>query len=128
MSLRGNEMIWIYPTRITFDLMYINRRTLGGPETGEKVLSEFLTIVLAAVDLKEAVELNWRRFVNLDEFISQCENKLTLLKAEIIELVNPGDPDDEELIFENARIEKDLKKSRNMKRFRNVSMEPKSNY
>ena len=47
----------------------------------------------------------------LDDFISQCENKLNLLKAEIIEKARkPSAPeDDDELIFENARIEKESK-------------------
>ena len=111
MSLRGNEMMWLsYSNYLRFD---VNK-----PEDAELVLKQArkccpnsLAIVLAAVDLKESrgAELETIRPI-LDEFISQCENKLTLLKAEIIEKARkPSDPDDEELIFENARIEKDLK-------------------
>lgn len=111
MSLRGSEMMW---------LSYSNylRFTVNKPEDAELVLRQArkccpnsLSIVLAAVDLKESrgSELETIRPI-LDDFIAECENKLNSLKAEIIEKTRkPSDPDDEEAIFENARFEKDLK-------------------
>lgn len=110
MSLRGHELMWLsYSNYLRFD---VNK-----PDDAELVLRQArkccpnsLSIVLAAVDLKESrgSELETIRPI-LDDFISQSENKLNELKSEIIEKSRkPSDPEDDELIFENARIEREL--------------------
>lgn len=111
MSLRGNELIWLsYSNYLRFN---VNK-----PEDAELVLRQArkccpnsLSIVLATVDLKESrgMELEAIRPI-LDDFVSDCEGKLTCLKVEIIEKARkPSDPDDDEAIFDNARYEKELK-------------------
>ena len=111
MSMRGDEMMWLaYSNYLRFDA--------NKPEDAEIVLKQAkkccpmsLAVVLAAVDLKEGRggDLETIR-PYLDDFITLSENKLNELKSEIIEKARkPSDPDDDEIIFENAVIEKDLK-------------------
>lgn len=111
MSMRGDEMMWLaYSNYLRFDA--------NKPEDAEIVLKQArkccpmsLSVVLAAVDLKESrgKDLETIRPC-LDDFITFSENKLNELKSEIIAKARkPSDPDDDELIFENALIEKYLK-------------------
>lgn len=111
MSMRGDEIMWLaYSNYLRFDA--------NKPEDAETVLKQArkccpisLAVVLAAVDLKEGRggDLESIRPC-LDDFITFSENKLNELKSEIIgKARKPSDPDDDELVFENAVIEKDLK-------------------
>lgn len=112
MSMRADEGMWLsYSNYLRFD---VNK-----PEDTEIVLKQArkccplsLPIVLAGVDLRESRgggDLDLIRPL-LDEFIAFSENKLNQLKSEIIERSRrPSDPtDDDELIFENALIERRL--------------------
>ena len=110
MSMRGDEIMWLsYSNYLRFDA--------NKPEDAETVLKQArkccpisLAVVLAVVDLREGRggELESIRPF-LDDFITFSENKLNELKCEIIgKARKPSDPDDDELVFENAMIEKDL--------------------
>lgn len=111
MSMRGDEIMWLaYSNYLRFDA--------NKPDDAEIVLKQArkfcpmsLTVVLAAVDLKEGRggDLETIRPC-LDDFITFSENKLNELKREIIgKARKPSDPDDDDLVFENALIDKDLK-------------------
>lgn len=106
MSMRGDESMWLaYSNYLRFD---VNK-----PEDAETVLKQArkccpvsLSIVLAAVDLKESRggDLDAIRPI-LDEFIGSTEVKLNQIKTEIIEKARrPSGTEDQEAIFENAII------------------------
>ena len=118
MSMRGDDQMWLsYANYLRFHVNKVEDCELVLKQA-RKCCPESLRIVLAAVDLRESrISANSDNIVDLDlirpildEFISHFECKLNGLKGEIIEKSRiPNDPEDDEIIFENALIERNSK-------------------